>query len=63
MSYKYRDGDTVHSHTVFKCVRGNKIAEGSREPESVGDVRSGGSSIKVPAAMLLSLMTIYALWV
>lgn len=48
ISYKYRNGDTSESRSVLKCARGAKVADGSRKPESVGNVADGAYSLPVP---------------
>lgn len=60
ISYKYQTREKVESHSVFKCVRANNIADGSREPESVGKVPSSGNAVGIPA-MLIGIASIFAL--
>ncbi|OBR14433.1 hypothetical protein CH63R_03159 [Colletotrichum higginsianum IMI 349063] len=59
--YKYDDGEVRSNYTVFRCVRANQIAEGSRQPEAFGDRRGsagvfGVSMFSLFTGLVLCLM-------
>ncbi|KAH6684822.1 hypothetical protein F5X68DRAFT_192001 [Plectosphaerella plurivora] len=60
ISYKYQTREKNESHSVFKCVRANNLADGSRVPEGVGRVADGGNAVGVPI-MLIGIAAIFAL--
>ncbi|OBR15092.1 hypothetical protein CH63R_00272 [Colletotrichum higginsianum IMI 349063] len=39
--YQYDDGEVKSDYTVFRCILASNVTEGSREPESFGEIRSG----------------------
>ncbi|KAK6209741.1 hypothetical protein QIS74_11325 [Colletotrichum tabaci] len=59
--YKYNDGEVQSNYTVFRCVRANQIAEGSRQPEAFGNRRGsagvvGVSMFSLFTGLVVSLM-------
>ncbi|KAK1963221.1 hypothetical protein LY78DRAFT_683443 [Colletotrichum sublineola] len=53
--FNYDNGETRSNYSVFRCIRANNVAEGSRQPDSFGSNRRS-SAERASGAMLAAVM-------